>query len=78
MQTAFPDADHPPVGRPQGAVHPAVTDFILGEFVFPESPVAFGLRAVPGATMPETAIHKNRQLVFWKNEIRPHLENSDS
>src|SRR5882724_283873 len=57
----LPDADDAPVGPPQGAVHQPVARDVAGEFLFPERRIAFGLRAMPGAAMPETTIHEDRE-----------------
>ncbi len=66
----LPDAEHPPVGRTQSSVHEPVAGDVSGKFVLPERAVAFGLRAVLGAAVPETAVHEHRQFEFWENEVR--------
>lgn len=70
----FPDAQHAPIGPPQGAVHPPVAGDVPGEFLFPESAVALRLRAVFWTTMPETTVHEEREPRLLKNEIRPDRE----
>jgi len=66
----LPDAEDFPAALPERAVHEAVTGFVPHEFVFPKYAPAGGLRSMFGATVPETAVHKNRELEFWKNEVR--------
>ncbi len=39
------------------------------EFSLPEGRVVLGLRGMLWTAMPETAVHKYRQLQFWKYEI---------
>ena len=70
----FPDAENPPAGPSQGAVHEPVAGDVAGKFLFPESPVAFRLRSVLGTAMPETAVHKNCRAQFEENKIRTHGE----
>jgi hypothetical protein len=66
----FPNPQDMPIGRPQGPVHEPVAGDVAGEFLFPESAIAFWLCRMLWATVPETAIHKNREFELWKNKIR--------
>ena len=66
----LPNPKHPPIGLPQGAVHPPVAGFVPGEFLFPKRTVAGGLRAVLGTAVPETTVHKDGEFEFVENEIR--------
>jgi len=67
----FPYAQHPPASTAQPPRHQNIARLVADEFIFPESAVAFRLRSVLGATVPETAVNEDCQLVFWKDEIRP-------
>jgi hypothetical protein len=47
-----------------------VAGFVAREFLSPESTIGCGLRCVLGTAVPETAVHKHRELEFLENEIR--------
>jgi hypothetical protein len=78
MQIVFPNAENAPLGRPQSPRHQNIARLVAGEFIFPKCAVAFRLSSVFWTTMPETTVHKDCQLEFWKYEIRSDFENSDS
>ena len=65
----FPDSEHPPPCPAQGLIHQPVAGFVRGQFPMPERAIVFWLRCVLRATVPETTIHKDRELGFWKDEI---------
>jgi hypothetical protein len=66
----FPNPKDAPTGPAQCLVHQPVTGLVAGKFLFPKRTVAGGLRAVLGTTVPETTIHKKREIEFEKNKIR--------
>jgi hypothetical protein len=65
----FPHSKDNPTLRTQYAVHKLVSLLICFKFPYPELPVAFWNRQMLRATMPEAAVHKNRNLQFRENEV---------
>jgi len=55
---------------PECSVHNPVAGFVAGELVSPERTIGCRLGRVLRTSVPETAVHKNREFDFWKNEIR--------
>ena len=72
-QLMFPNPDDAPSEFAQLAVHAAVTGLVRGKFLFPEWPVAGGNFTMLGAAVPETAVHKHRDPLTGKDEIRPDV-----
>ena len=70
FQIVLPNANDAPTKLAQFAVHAAVTGLIRDKLLFPERTVASGNFAMLGAAVPETAVHKYRELEFLKNEVR--------
>ena len=71
-QGVFPDAQHTPIGPPQGARHQPVPRLIGRELLSPERGVALGLGRVLRSAVPETAVHEHHQPQFGKDEVRSH------
>ena len=69
-QIVLPNSNDTPAEPAQFAVHAAVAGLVRGEFLFPEHTIASGNFAVLGATVPETAVHKECQPVPPKKKIR--------
>jgi hypothetical protein len=65
----LPNAQDAPASAPQGLVHQPVARAVPLKFFPPEGPVVFGLGRVPGAAVPEAAVHKDRQADLGKNEV---------
>jgi len=68
-QGVFPNPKNTPALQTQRARHQKIARLVAGKFIFPERTIVFRLRCVLWTTMPETAVHKNRELEFWKNKI---------
>jgi len=51
-------------------IHQPVTRLVSCQLVFPKGAIVFWFGCVPRAAMPETAIHKDGELEFWKNKVR--------
>ena len=66
----FPDADNPPIGRTQSPVHLAVTGLVASNFGVPKFPVGLRASIAAWATVPEAAVHEERQPVPPKEKIR--------
>jgi len=73
-QFVLPDSQNPPAPLPECAVYNSITNFVPGEFLFPKNTVGYRVCSVLRAAMPETTVHKHRELQLWKNEIRPDTE----
>jgi len=73
-ELVFPDPQHAPACPSQCLGNQPVTRPVAGEFVFPEGAVACWLRSVPGAAMPETAVHEECEPHLPENKIRTHGE----
>jgi hypothetical protein len=78
----FPHADHRPAFGAEEAVDAEVAGLVGGDLLPPEGGVGLGLGRVPGAAVPEAAVHKHRGLEFGENEVGlagqlslPHLRN---
>jgi len=69
-EIVFPNPNNPPAEFAQLAVYAMVAGLVRGKFLFPKNTVASGNFAMFRATMPETAIHENRQSVPPKKKIR--------
>lgn len=69
-QLVLPDSQHLPARPPQRAVHQPVTLLVPGKLAPPERAVVLGLRFMLWTAMPETAVHKHRELELGKNEVR--------
>jgi hypothetical protein len=54
----------------QSSRHKPVAGFVAGDFLPPKCSIAFWLRSMFWTTMPETTIHKNRELELGKNKVR--------
>jgi hypothetical protein len=54
---------------PEYSVHNSVAGFVAGELVSPKRAIGCGLGRVFRAAVPETAVHKNRELELRENEI---------
>lgn len=65
----LPDAHHAPAGAAEGAGDEIVAGLVAGDLGPPELRVGLGLRGVDRAPVPETAVHKDGEFVFGKNEI---------
>ncbi|MDB6020689.1 MAG: hypothetical protein JWQ04_546 [Pedosphaera sp.] len=72
----FPDAEDAPAGAAQGSVDEAVAVAVGGEFFAPVGAVARGPGAVPGAGVPEAAVHKQGEPELGKDEIGAHFESA--
>jgi len=72
-QITFPHANDLPAELAQRARHQPVARDVLLELPQPEIEPAFRHISKPAArmSMPETAIHKHRHALLWKNKIRP-------
>ena len=60
----FPNPQHPPAHPPQRPRHPPVTRLVRRQLLPPERRVVRRLRPMLRAAMPETAVHKHRQLHY--------------
>lgn len=67
----LPDSDNAPAGFAQRAVDEPVAGLIRSEFFCPKGAVVGRYVGVLRATVPEAAVHKNRDLQRGKNKIRP-------
>lgn len=67
----LPHPYHPPTLRLQLPVHPPVPRLVRSQLRRPERNVAFGLRTMLWAAVPEAAIHKHRSLQLRKGEVGP-------
>ena len=65
----LPDADDPPAGLAQKPEHFFIPLHIPRNLLPPECRIALRLGRMPGAPVPETAIHKNRNAIRAKHEI---------
>ena len=65
-----PNPIYSPTPAPERAVNQTVAVLIRRKLFIPIRTIGLGLRSVLRATVPETSIHKHRELEFWKNEIR--------
>ena len=63
-QFVLPNPEDGPAAFAQGAVYAAVAGLVALNLLPPEGGVGLGLGAVPGAAVPETAVHKHRQLAL--------------
>ena len=66
----FPNPQDTPAIRPQGSCNEPVTRDIARKLLPPKGAIVPGFGFVFGTAMPETTVHKNRQLEFEKNKIR--------
>jgi hypothetical protein len=66
----FPNTDDAPTETAQFTRHLTVTFAIPGDFGVPKFPVRVRAAITPGATVPETAVHKEREPHLSENEIR--------
>lgn len=66
----LPEAEDAPARAAEGACNAGVAGAIGGNLGGPEGGVIFGLRAVLGATVPETAVDEDREFQGGENEIR--------
>jgi hypothetical protein len=69
-QFVLPNSKNCPTALTERAIHKSVTSFVTSKFISPESTIGCGLRCVLGTAVPETAVHKHRELEFLENEIR--------
>ena len=65
----LPDPEDAPARPAQGPAHQPVARSVPVEFLSPERPVIFGPGAMPGAAVPEAAVHKKRQAQAGEDEI---------
>jgi hypothetical protein len=65
----FPDMEYTPTKLAQLAVYASVTGFIRRKFFQPESSPSFRESGMFRARMPETAVNKDDQAMFWKCEV---------
>jgi len=66
----LPHAHYLPAASAQGAVYAPIPGPVALDLLPPEGGVGFGTRGVPGATMPEAAVHKYCGLNLRENEVR--------
>ncbi len=76
----FPDDQHAPAEFSQSALMEFVARRVAFQFVHPPLASMRRRRAVPAAAMamPETAVDEDRDLVFWKKNIRPDISNQET
>ena len=65
----FPNPQHTPAGFPQCPRHQCVALFVSRKLPPPEGTIVLGSCFMLGTAMPETAVHKKRELGFLENEI---------
>ena len=65
----FPNPKNLPTLRSQRPRHKTIPLFVRRQFALPERTIVLRLRRVPGAAMPETTVHENRDVEFRKNKI---------
>ena len=70
-EVVFPNADDAPAEFAQLTVYAEIPRLVRGKFLFPKGTIASGDFAMFWATVPETAVHKERQAVPPKKKIRP-------
>ncbi len=69
LQFMLPNPKHTPSAILQSPSHQAIPFLISIQFFPPKQPIGSRLRGMLWATMPKTAIHKNCDSVFWKDEV---------
>lgn len=72
----LPEAQDPPAGGAQRAVHPPVPRLVRGQFPPPERGVVARLRGVQRTSVPKTPVHKHRQPQLREYEIRADAEDA--
>jgi hypothetical protein len=60
----FPDPNDPPTQPTKPPVYPPIPSLVAGDLGQPEGGAGFGLGGVPGAAVPEAAVHKYRSLAL--------------
>ena len=66
----LPHPQYTPARAPQSVRHNSIARFVCGQLATPEFPVVLRFGRVLRAAMPETAVHKHRELELLKNEVR--------
>lgn len=69
FEGTFPDAEDPPAGALEGAVHEFVPLQVDGKFALPKGAVVFGIGGVSGAAMPEAAVHEDGEFEPGEDEV---------
>ena len=65
----FPNADDAPSLLAQCAIDDPVTGLVGGHLLRPEDAVVDWKVRVPGATVPEAAVHEYCDFLFWKDKV---------
>jgi hypothetical protein len=69
-KVVFPDAQDKPALLTQRFRDETIPKFVCREFLFPKCPVVHRHVGMPGASMPETAVHEYCDAFPAKNEVR--------
>ncbi|HUD83338.1 MAG TPA: hypothetical protein VMQ67_07535 [Candidatus Saccharimonadales bacterium] len=65
----FPDSQDKPALLTQRFRHQTISTLVCREFLFPKHPIVERHIGMFGASMPETAVHKNCNALLTKNEV---------
>ena len=71
LQGMLPDTDDLPTFLAELACDAFVASPVVFEFLVPEFPVGFGPRVALGASVPETSVDEDGELLLWKSKVRP-------
>jgi hypothetical protein len=66
----FPQAKHTPTCSSEQRANESISVFVASNLWIPKSGSGLGHSAVPSATMPETTINKDGQMLTSKNKVR--------
>jgi hypothetical protein len=67
----LPYSQHMPSEATQGAVDAEIASLVGLDLLFPESSPGLGPGRMPGAAVPETAVHEDGGPELGKNEVGP-------